>query len=902
MNELKKIAFPLLMVLFFGISALAQNVNVTATGGTTTATYPTVKAAFDAVNAGMHSGVITVNIAVSTTEIDSAVLNGNGAGGASYTSLIVRPAADGVAVSGATAAGRGLIELNGADNVTIDGDNPNSAGVNRNLTLQNTAVSTTDYTSVIRVALNITDVNSADNDVFRNLNIFGSATGRNIGTANTSAGAEFTTYGIVAAAGASSPNTAPTALVSVNTNIAAGATAANLIISNNRVITASRAVSVLGSAVSVFSGLSVQSNLIGNPTAGAADQVYGLGIQAQGSTNGVISGNTVYVEGFIGSATTTHGISIAPLSAAGTFTIEKNKVNRVRNNNGATWSAYGINLGGGSNHIVRNNFVGGVINDQTAGTGSFSTTFGAFGIRVGLGTDHKIYHNSVHLTGVILGNLNTNLVAAFAVVGTAQTGVDVRNNIFSNQLTGGNPGATTGTRVVAIYVPAGATSAMNLTLNNNDYFVGTEPINRLALRGVFSGGEYTSDNFDPTTTTPATNFRSYSSTLSADGNNDNATKKVDPLFVSNTDLHIQATSPMRAMGANVGVADDIDGNVRPAVPAIGADEIGGIRRNTIMDFNGDGKTDWAVTRAPSPGTPYTWYIRYNGQDNLIGFEFGRRGSDIPIPVDYDGDGKDDVAVWRNNGFYYIINSSDNSFRAVFVGGGVGSSPVAADYDGDGKDDPAVFVVPTAAQGAGQGNWCYVASQNNPSQQVTCIPWGYRYGSQADQVDDAYPGDFDGDGKADFRVQRRVDISNTGSTPAIFYTRTATGAVSYDYFGLNGDRILPGDYDGDGKTDLCVARGFNLGTTPPTPIRFFIRYSSGLPDAYISFGEGINFNFAQGDYDGDGKDDIALLVSGSDPNQPQQRHFWVRPSANPNQTIVYPWGTTGDLPVAGYNNR
>jgi uncharacterized delta-60 repeat protein len=322
-------------------------------------------------------------------------------------------------------------------------------------------------------------------------------------------------------------------------------------------------------------------------------------------------------------------------------------------------------------------------------------------------------------------------------------------------------------------------------------------------------------------------------------------------------------------------------------------------RDAIMDFNGDGKTDWAVARRNGPISPWTLYIRYNGSDNFIAQQFGQSPNDLFQPMDYDGDGKDDIAVWRDTGFFYIINSSDNSFRAVFVGGQRGNSAVAADYDGDGKDDPAVFITPITTVGA--GNWCYVASLNNPSQQVTCVPWGARYGTQADQVDDPYPGDFDGDGKADFRVQRRTDTANGGTTPAIFYTLTATGAISYDYFGLNSDRIIPGDYDGDGKTDICVARGFNIGTNPPTPIQFFIRHSNGQPDEYINFGNGSNFNFAQGDYDGDGKDDLAFLVAADD-NQPQLRYFWVRPSANPNQPIIHQWGASGDLPVAGYNNR
>lgn len=339
---------------------------------------------------------------------------------------------------------------------------------------------------------------------------------------------------------------------------------------------------------------------------------------------------------------------------------------------------------------------------------------------------------------------------------------------------------------------------------------------------------------------------------------------------------------------NVHTANNPGGEIRAQITA-----------DKIVDFNGDGKTDFAVIRRPGPIGAWTLFSRNNGETNLSITQWGQSPTDLYQPVDFDGDSKDDIAVWRNTtGFFYILNSSDGTFRSVFIGGGSGSSAVSADYDGDGKTDPAVFLVPAAAQGPGQGNWCYVASLNNPSQQVTCVPWGYRYGSQSDQVDDPYPGDFDGDGRADFRVQRRTDITNTGTTPGVFLTLTATGQFSVDYFGINTDRILPGDYDGDGKTDIAISRGFNIS---PGQIQFFIRYTSGLPDEYIDFGRSSNFNFAQGDYDGDGKDDLALLVAADSAN-PAQRHFWVRPAANPNQPIVYQWGQSGDLPLAGYNNR
>ena len=85
----------------------------------------------------------------------------------------------------------------------------------------------------------------------------------------------------------------------------------------------------------------------------------------------------------------------------------------------------------------------------------------------------------------------------------------------------------------------------------------------------------------------------------------------------------------------------------------------------------------------------------------------------------------------------------------------------------------------------------------------------RYGSQADQVDEPYPGDFDGDGKADFTLQRRADISVVSSnTPGMFYILTSSGQLRFEYFGLASDRIVPGDYDGDGKYDVAQYRPSN----------------------------------------------------------------------------------------------
>ena len=112
-----------------------------------------------------------------------------------------------MSVSGPTTTGRGLIELNGADNVTIDGDNPNTPFTNRNLSIINTEANTVTYTSCVRIATSAA-VTSADNNTVKNLILTGNATGRNVAGTTSTTGSENTTFGIVISGNAGAKNRA----------------------------------------------------------------------------------------------------------------------------------------------------------------------------------------------------------------------------------------------------------------------------------------------------------------------------------------------------------------------------------------------------------------------------------------------------------------------------------------------------------------------------------------------------------------------------------------------------------------------------------------------------------------------------------------------------------------------
>ena len=98
------------------------------------------------------------------------------------------------------------------------------------------------------------------------------------------------------------------------------------------------------------------------------------------------------------------------------------------------------------------------------------------------------------------------------------------------------------------------------------------------------------------------------------------------------------------------------------------------------DYDGDGKTDFAVVREGATATSnMTWYILRSSDNGVVASVYGLTGTDLNVQGDYDGDGKTDLAVWRDSdGTFYYTRSSDNAFVA-YPWGSPNDYPVAS-YD------------------------------------------------------------------------------------------------------------------------------------------------------------------------------------------------------------------------------
>ncbi len=131
-------------------------------------------------------------------------------------------------------------------------------------------------------------------------------------------------------------------------------------------------------------------------------------------------------------------------------------------------------------------------------------------------------------------------------------------------------------------------------------------------------------------------------------------------------------------------------------------------------------------------------------------------------------------------------------------------------------------------------------------------------------------DFDGDGRTDLSVFRASEGN--------WYLNRSASGFTVTNWGLNGDVLVPGDYDGDNLTDTAVKRGGD----------WYILRSCDNTTAIVNWGLASDIAVT-GDYDGDLKTDYAVF-------RPSEGNWYILRSAD-GGNVIFNWGISGDKPIA-----
>ncbi|MFJ6994506.1 FG-GAP-like repeat-containing protein [Streptomyces sp. NPDC003090] len=318
------------------------------------------------------------------------------------------------------------------------------------------------------------------------------------------------------------------------------------------------------------------------------------------------------------------------------------------------------------------------------------------------------------------------------------------------------------------------------------------------------------------------------------------------------------------------------------------------------DFNGDGKADVIgfYDNGVSPDGTHRSSL-YSFLGNATGFAAPKNvwtatggftwAKSKLTAGDYNGDGKDDVAVLYDGGqsadgknisSIYTWYSNGTGFaapqRTWTTPGGFtwdASKVVSGDFNGDRKADIGVFYDRGRGADGVYRSALFAFTSTGTAFGSPTLEWespgAFRWA-----LSKVTSGDHNGDGRADVSVFYDAGTSSDGRNLSALYTLYSTGAnfgaaqrtwLASGGFTWSASKVASGDFNGDGKADVGVFYDRGLAADGKYGSNLYTFTSTGTAfnapslkwESTGSFRWGAS-QFTAGDYNGDRKDDAAVL--------------------------------------------
>ncbi|GLX35969.1 fusidic acid esterase FusH [Streptomyces roseochromogenus] len=298
----------------------------------------------------------------------------------------------------------------------------------------------------------------------------------------------------------------------------------------------------------------------------------------------------------------------------------------------------------------------------------------------------------------------------------------------------------------------------------------------------------------------------------------------------------------------------------------------------FTDFNGDGKTDMALTGGSGWDCLPVAASKGDGSVDVTCNGAGSWGHWAATPNakvvkgDFNGDGKTDMALTGGSGWDCLpvaMSKGDGTFDVSCnaPGGAWGFwaatdnvKVVAGDLNGDGKTDLAL---------TGGNNWdCLpvAMSKGDGTFDVTCSAPGGSWGHWAATANvKVVKGDFNADGKTDLALTGGngwdcLPVAMSKGDGTFDVSCNAPGGAWGFWAATDNVKVVAGDLNGDGKTDLALTGGNNWDCLPVAMSKgdgTFNVTCNAPGGAWGFWAATANVKVVTGDLNGDGKTDLAL---------------------------------------------